>query len=199
MLITFWPGLSILVLPYADSIYKYISRISRTPQFSLWSIHHSIIVVCCHKVDSSNLSFSTSLVPNHPIILLLLVQIFYYISKFFDNIHIYNLTLPHLFILFLLVSYTLQHPLWMLQITFFATSYVIPLALICGLYLCMLMRLWRGVAPGGHCSAESRRGKKRVTRMVVVVVAIFAICWCPIQVSGCLIFNQVIVPNILEF
>ncbi|XP_046660677.1 allatostatin-A receptor-like [Homalodisca vitripennis] len=68
------------------------------------------------------------------------------------------------------------------QVTFFATSYVIPLALICGLYLCMLMRLWRGVAPGGHCSAESRRGKKRVTRMVVVVVAIFAICWCPIQV-----------------
>lgn len=68
------------------------------------------------------------------------------------------------------------------QISFFTTSYVVPLALICGLYLCMLMRLWRGVAPGGHCSAESRRGKKRVTRMVVVVVAIFAICWCPIQV-----------------
>nr|QRN45461.1 allatostatin-A receptor [Carausius morosus] len=67
------------------------------------------------------------------------------------------------------------------QILFFATSYVIPLALICGLYLCMLMRLWRGVAPGGHVSAESRRGRKRVTRMVVVVVAIFAVCWFPIQ------------------
>nr|CAD7443683.1 unnamed protein product [Timema bartmani]CAD7456831.1 unnamed protein product [Timema tahoe] len=65
---------------------------------------------------------------------------------------------------------------------FFATSYVIPLALICGLYLCMLMRLWRGVTPGGHVSAESRRGKKRVTRMVVVVVAIFAVCWFPIQI-----------------
>ncbi|PNF26894.1 Allatostatin-A receptor [Cryptotermes secundus] len=68
------------------------------------------------------------------------------------------------------------------QILFFATSYVTPLALICGLYLCMLLRLWRGVAPGGHVSAESRRGKKRVTRMVVVVVAIFAICWFPIQI-----------------
>jgi allatostatin receptor len=68
------------------------------------------------------------------------------------------------------------------QILFFATSYVTPLALICGLYVCMLLRLWRGVAPGGHVSAESRRGKKRVTRMVVVVVAIFAICWFPIQV-----------------
>jgi 7 transmembrane receptor (rhodopsin family) len=67
------------------------------------------------------------------------------------------------------------------QIAFFATSYVIPLLLICGLYLCMLMRLWRGVAPGGRVSAESRRGKKRVTRMVIIVVVIFAVCWCPIQ------------------
>ena len=68
------------------------------------------------------------------------------------------------------------------QITFFVTSYLLPLLLICGLYLCMLMRLWRGVAPGGRVSAESRRGKKRVTRMVIIVVVIFAVCWCPIQV-----------------
>ncbi|CAB3375347.1 Hypothetical predicted protein [Cloeon dipterum] len=67
------------------------------------------------------------------------------------------------------------------QISFFVTSYVLPLALICGLYLGILLRLWRGVAPGGRVSAESRRGKRRVTRMVVVVVATFAICWCPIQ------------------
>ena len=60
---------------------------------------------------------------------------------------------------------------------------MIPLALICGLYLWLLLRLWRGAAPGGHVSAESRRGKKRVTRMVIVVVAIFAVCWFPIQVS----------------
>ncbi|PNF30917.1 Allatostatin-A receptor, partial [Cryptotermes secundus] len=68
------------------------------------------------------------------------------------------------------------------QIIFFATSYVTPLALICGLYLWLLLRLWRGAAPGGHVSEESRRGKRRVTRMVVVVVAIFAVCWFPIQV-----------------
>ncbi len=43
------------------------------------------------------------------------------------------------------------------------------------------MRLWRGTTPGGRVSAESRRGKKRVTRMVIVVVVIFAVCWCPIQ------------------
>ena len=67
------------------------------------------------------------------------------------------------------------------QITFFATSYAVPLLLICGLYLRMLMRLWRGAPPGGRISAESRRGKKRVTRMIIVVVVIFAVCWAPIQ------------------
>ncbi|XP_063709470.1 allatostatin-A receptor-like isoform X3 [Culicoides brevitarsis] len=66
------------------------------------------------------------------------------------------------------------------QVSFFLSSYVIPLALISMLYVAMLARLWKG-APGGRVSAESRRGKKRVTRMVVVVVLAFAICWLPIQ------------------
>jgi len=68
------------------------------------------------------------------------------------------------------------------QISFFVTSFVLPLALICGLHLCILKRLWRGVAPEGGVSAESLRGKKRVTRMVVIVVVTFAFCWCPIQI-----------------
>lgn len=68
------------------------------------------------------------------------------------------------------------------QISFFTTSYVVPLTLICALYLFMLKRLWHGVMAGGHVSVESLRGKKRVTRLVVVVVVIFAVCWCPIQI-----------------
>lgn len=65
------------------------------------------------------------------------------------------------------------------QLTFFLSSYVVPLTLICGLYVCMLLRLWRG----SRVSAESRRGRKRVTRLVLVVVGVFAFCWCPIQVK----------------
>ena len=93
-----------------------------------------------------------------------------------------------------------------LQIIFFLTSYATPLALICGLYLWLLVRLWRGAAPGGHVSAESRRGKKRVTRMVVVVVVIFAVCWFPIQVRQnttyifmyrFLMFSHLTVPKVL--
>ncbi|XP_008556039.1 allatostatin-A receptor isoform X1 [Microplitis demolitor] len=63
------------------------------------------------------------------------------------------------------------------QVTFFLLSYVIPLTLICGLYICMLVRLWRGA----RTSAESRRGRRRVTRLVIVVVGVFAFCWCPLQ------------------
>ncbi|KAG7210170.1 hypothetical protein KM043_011730 [Ampulex compressa] len=64
------------------------------------------------------------------------------------------------------------------QVAFFLTSYVLPLALICVFYVCMLLRLWRGT----RVSAESRRGRRRVTRLVFVVVGVFAVCWCPIQV-----------------
>ena len=64
---------------------------------------------------------------------------------------------------------------------FFAFSYVIPLTLVCILYGFMLNRLLYGGVPRGNQSAESLRSKKRVTRMVVMVVLIFALCWLPIQ------------------
>ncbi|CAK9816958.1 Allatostatin-A receptor [Anthophora quadrimaculata] len=64
------------------------------------------------------------------------------------------------------------------QMSFFLFSYVLPLMLICFFYICMLIRLWRG----DRVSAESRRGRRRATRLVLVVVGVFAFCWCPIQV-----------------
>lgn len=70
------------------------------------------------------------------------------------------------------------------QMAFFLSSYLIPLAVIIVLYMSMLTRLWRS-APGGRVSAESRRGKRKVTRMVIIVVVVFAVCWCPIQVILC--------------
>lgn len=64
------------------------------------------------------------------------------------------------------------------QVSFFLTSYLLPLTLISIFYVCMLVRLWRG----SRVSAESRRGRRRATRLVLVVVGVFAFCWCPIQV-----------------
>ena len=71
--------------------------------------------------------------------------------------------------------------LFSFQIAFFNGGYVFPLLLICGMYSVMLRRLWRQ-APGGHASAESIRNKKRVIRMVLIVIVIFALSWLPIQV-----------------
>lgn len=64
------------------------------------------------------------------------------------------------------------------HIYFFASSYLMPLILISGLYLFMLMRLWKSNLTQ---SKESRRGKRRVTRLVIIVVACFATLWLPIQ------------------
>ncbi|CAG7785239.1 unnamed protein product [Allacma fusca] len=61
------------------------------------------------------------------------------------------------------------------------TSYAIPLTLICLLYFGMLFGLWKSVSGSGACR-QGLRGKKRVTRMVVVVVGVFAVCWLPIQI-----------------
>lgn len=65
---------------------------------------------------------------------------------------------------------------------FFIFGYVLPLSLICVLYGFMLKRLLYGVVPGGSQRAESIRSKKRVTKLVVIVVVIFALCWLPIQI-----------------
>lgn len=64
------------------------------------------------------------------------------------------------------------------HIVMFASSYLLPLILISGLYLLMLHRLWKSKLTQ---SEESKRGKRRVTRLVLVVVACFATLWLPIQ------------------
>lgn len=64
------------------------------------------------------------------------------------------------------------------HISFFTSSYLMPLIFISILYFLMLLRLWKSNLAQ---SLESKRGKKRVTRLVIVIVACFAILWLPIQ------------------
>ncbi|CAG5127339.1 unnamed protein product [Candidula unifasciata] len=75
--------------------------------------------------------------------------------------------------------------------SFFFFGYVFPLAITLLLYGLMLKRLLYGVVPGGrNQSSESMRAKKRVTKMVVIVVIIFALCWLPLQI--CLFLQHII-------
>lgn len=67
---------------------------------------------------------------------------------------------------------------------FFGFGYAIPLILVCILYGLLLKRLLYNVAPRrGQSSDSGSRVKRRVTRMAIIVVAIFAVCWLPIQVA----------------
>ncbi|XP_050316801.1 allatostatin-A receptor [Bactrocera neohumeralis] len=66
------------------------------------------------------------------------------------------------------------------QLIFFACSYLLPLMAISGLYVRMIMRLWHQ-GSGVQMSVKSQRGRKRVTRLVVVVVVAFASLWLPVQ------------------
>ena len=66
--------------------------------------------------------------------------------------------------------------------SFLGFGYLLPLSLICVLYGLMLRRLLYGVVPGGGPRTSNSRPRKRVTRLVVIVVVVFAICWLPIQI-----------------
>ncbi|KAL8588374.1 hypothetical protein ACOMHN_024751 [Nucella lapillus] len=64
---------------------------------------------------------------------------------------------------------------------FISFGYMLPLGAVCLMYGLMLKRL-HGSVPGGSQSQESIRTKRRVTKMVVIIVAVFAVCWLPIQI-----------------
>jgi allatostatin receptor len=65
---------------------------------------------------------------------------------------------------------------------FFCFAYILPLGAVCVLYGRMIKRLLSAGRPGGAGqSAEALRNKRRVTRLIVIVVAMFAVCWMPIQ------------------
>lgn len=69
------------------------------------------------------------------------------------------------------------------QIAFFISSYLFPLILILCLYLSLLNKLWYGNKPRGHKeSIKTLESKKKVTWLVALIVIVFALCWCPIQI-----------------
>ncbi|KAL8620757.1 hypothetical protein ACOMHN_041931 [Nucella lapillus] len=67
--------------------------------------------------------------------------------------------------------------------SFFITfGYALPLGAVCLMYGLMLKRLHNSAPGGATKSQESMRAKRRVTKMVVIIVVVFAVCWLPIQV-----------------
>ena len=65
-------------------------------------------------------------------------------------------------------------------------NYILPLAIISALYITVARKLWFHEIPGQDETALSQPGeqipKKRVVRMLIIVVVVFAVCWLPLQV-----------------
>ncbi|XP_026685232.1 RYamide receptor-like [Diaphorina citri] len=78
-------------------------------------------------------------------------------------------------------------------------QYAIPLSVISFVYARMALRLWGSKAPGNaqdSRDATLMKNKKKVIKMLVIVVALFAICWLPLQTYNVL---QGIFPSINSY
>ncbi|XP_018531133.1 neuropeptide Y receptor Y7 [Lates calcarifer] len=59
-------------------------------------------------------------------------------------------------------------------------QYIIPLAIISYAYICILVKLKNHVSPSSRNDSINRR--KNTTKMLALVVVVFAICWLPFHV-----------------
>ena len=83
-------------------------------------------------------------------------------------------------------------------------NYILPLAIISTLYITVARKLWFHEIPGQDETALSQPGeqipKKRVVRMLIIVVVVFAVCWLPLQVvqmeyavKGIMLFDPILI------
>ena len=83
-------------------------------------------------------------------------------------------------------------------------NYLLPLSAISVLYTITARKLWLHNAPGDHHLAHNREQqeitKRRVVRMLIIVVTVFALCWLPGQVFHLIIAitaGNLVMPQIL--
>ncbi|XP_043110533.1 mu-type opioid receptor isoform X2 [Puntigrus tetrazona] len=146
-------------------------------------------------------------------VLVMYVIIRYTKMKTATNIYIFNLaladalatsTLPFQSVNYLMefavIDCTLlfPHPSWywenLLKICVFIFAFIMPVLIITICYGLMILRLKSVRMLSG--SKEKDRNLRRITRMVLVVVAVFIVCWTPIHIFV-IIKALVTIPNSL--
>ena len=69
---------------------------------------------------------------------------------------------------------------------FFFVGFLLPLIIISALYTLVAQKLWSHEVPVDHTVGKDQREheipKKRVIRMLIIVVVVFAVCWLPLHV-----------------
>ena len=77
----------------------------------------------------------------------------------------------------------------------FSLFYAVPLTVITVLYSCVAFRVWHRKIPG-HAASRLRRApshsatKKKLLRMLIIIVCLFAACWLPYHVVFFLQFSS---------
>uniref|UniRef100_A0A671MHR5 Si:dkey-27p18.2 n=1 Tax=Sinocyclocheilus anshuiensis TaxID=1608454 RepID=A0A671MHR5_9TELE len=85
-----------------------------------------------------------------------------------------------------------------LDLATFVLLYVLPLAIISSSYLVVAKKVWFRNAVGDVTLAQSathRRRKKTTLKMLIAVVAVFAVCWFPLNCYIVLLSSKVIQAN----
>ncbi|XP_008153258.2 galanin receptor type 2 [Eptesicus fuscus] len=83
-----------------------------------------------------------------------------------------------------LANLTVCHPAWSaprrraMDLCTFVFSYLLPMLVLGLTYARTLRSLWRAVDPVA-AGPGARRAKRKVTRMILVVAALFGLCWLP--------------------
>ncbi|OCT60698.1 galanin receptor 2a [Xenopus laevis] len=83
---------------------------------------------------------------------------------------------------FQLANLTVCHPVWQdsyrraMDLCTFSFSYVIPVLILSLTYARTIRYLWTSVDP---IEDMSKRAKRRVTRMIIIVAVLFCLCWLP--------------------
>lgn len=74
----------------------------------------------------------------------------------------------------------------------FVLLYALPLLIICVFYSCVVYKIW--IRPVPVACRSNRAGeidaRKKVLRMLIIVVVVFALCWLPLHISLFLYFFQ---------
>ncbi|CAM2101883.1 galanin receptor type 2 [Caretta caretta] len=85
---------------------------------------------------------------------------------------------------FQMANLTVCHPIWkisqrkIMDICTFIFSYVIPVLILSLTYMRTIRYLWTSVDPIEDMS-ESKKAKRKVTRMIIIVAVLFCLCWLP--------------------
>ncbi|NWJ08347.1 GALR2 protein, partial [Crypturellus undulatus] len=85
---------------------------------------------------------------------------------------------------FQVANLTVCHPIWeisrrkVMDICTFVFSYIIPVLILSLTYVRTIRYLWRSVDPLQDMS-ESKKAKRKVTTMIIIVAVLFCLCWLP--------------------